>query len=408
MTDLRELLSDIGDRAGRYDVTEQALALGRRRRQRRLAGTTAAVLAVAAAATWGLWPGRPGGGAGPIDPAESAAPSSSASTVALPASCEVARLPLPRGMTNGAATAVDPTGRYVVGSSSVESSATKEHLLLWDGDEVRRLDLRGQQQRFVAVASSGTALAETVLNERETSVWVYRDGTFTRLKGGEADAVGMNDSGVVVGTEIKRGPDGTGSAHPVRWRTPESAMERLPLPPGDWPDGVSVTGIDDDGTIVMNASRGRLDWHPFALRPDGTWQKLSAPPAVDGLPVVAPRAVAIRGGWVIGEARRQPSTPSGETSMVGVVWNLATGETVALRWGLGGPNVNAQGWTAAWLDGLWLQSPTGARLALPAPPEQTPDFPAYVSGLSEGGRVLVGSQQLNYDPDVLPLRWRCS
>jgi hypothetical protein len=330
---------------------------------------------------------------------------------ALPTSCTVARLPLPRGLTLGVAVAVDPTGRYAVGSSSVEWSTTREHLLLWDGDEVRRLELPGQGQRFIAVTSSGTALATTVLNEREQTSWVYRDGKFTRLKGGGVvDLIDMNDSGVVVGTEQADGPVGKSTGGPVRWRSSTSEMERLPLPPGDWPSGVSVAGIDDDGTIIMNAHRGHLlDWQPFALRPDGTWQKLTAPVSMDGMANVQLQASAIRGGWVTGEARLPANAESPQPRLVGILWNLDTGEAVTLPRGGSGSVVNALGWIAAGLDEPQLWSPTGAWLALPAPPEQTSEFPAYVTGLSDDGRVLVGGVQLNDDrPDVLPLRWRCS
>ncbi|MEV4411474.1 hypothetical protein [Catellatospora sp. NPDC049609] len=411
MTDLRQLLSDIGDRAGHYDVTERALTVSRRNRQRRTAvGTTAAALTVVAVAGWSLWPGG-GSGAGPgVNPAASASPSPSAAAApALPASCRVDRLPLPDGLTSGAANAVDPTGRYVIGSAGVDGSAIKEHLLLWDGDEVRRLKLTGQHQRLRAVNSAGTVLAATVLNQREQSVWVYRDGKFTRLQGGEADAVDMNESGVVIGTEIIRGRNGKdGSAHPVRWRTPTSLMERLPLPPGDWPGGVTVSGIDDDGTIIMNASRGREAWHAFALRPDGTWQTLTASVTVDGLTAAAPQAVAIRGGWVTGVARLPQIAPSTQSRLVDVLWNLRTGEVGVLPRGGIAAVVNAHGWTVSWLGGPRLNSATGAQLTLPAAPEQTADFPTYLSGLSDDGRVLIGLQQLNYDPDLVPLRWRCS
>ncbi|GAA1611808.1 hypothetical protein ACFQY4_08115 [Catellatospora bangladeshensis] len=415
MTDLRQLLTDIGERAGSYDVTERALTITRRRRRRRAAvGTTAAALAVAAIATWSLWPGAPGSAPDPaVSP--SAGPS-------LPTSCTLGSLPLPDGATYGVVYQVDPTGRYAVGGTDVDAKKYDRDLLFWDGDAVRRLSLPGRLQYFHDVNSAGTALASAVIDGKE-SAWVYRDGEFTRLDG-EAFASDLNESGVIAGT-ISSGPDGPGG-QPVRWRTPDSPMELLPLPPGDWRHGVLVRGIDDDGTIVMGGyENSAKDQMAYALRPDGSWQELT--PTIDGVTGRNVSVYAIRGGWVVGQVLLPDGTGQRGSGITGVLWNLRTGKAQSL--GRSGPPtvVNAQGWTVHETEpvfgprgqtrtpvptpagSLWLLSPAGDRTAVPAPAGQTP-WHVQVYSVSDDGRVLVGLRQLSepYGKDHVPVRWRCS
>ncbi len=413
MTDLRQLLTDIGDRAGTYDVTERALAVTRRRRRRRTAaGTTAVALAVATIATWGLWPGA---ASRPPEPA------ASPSAPPLPTSCTLGSMPLPKGVTRGTASEVDPTGRYAIGGGILPASGDYQRgLVFWDGNTVRQPELPGRLQYFHDVNSSGTALASAEIDGKD-STWVYRDGAWTRLEGAAFGSF-LNESGVVVG--VIRRSDGDGPFNrPVRWRTPDSPMELLPMPPGVSGFGAMVRGIDDDGAVLMQAGVDGTEERAFVLRPDGSWQQLTT--TVDG--VVGRRAsvYAIRGGWVAGQVLL-PEDGSGGSGLRDVLWNLRTGQARVLE-RADPPVVNAHGWTVAReqprratsvpgtplakpFGTLWLRSPAGEGTALPAPSGLTA-WDVSVSSMSDDGRVLVGYQRPagnRESSDFRPVRWRCS
>ncbi|MBV1855026.1 hypothetical protein [Catellatospora tritici] len=403
MSDLKELLDDIAERAPALDLAERALHLGKRRRRHLRAGAiAAAALAIALVAGVSLWPRDAHQAVEPLAPSASPPPSA---PPGLPASCTVARLPLPSGLHNGSVSAADPTGRYLVGSAS--TGVTKNALLYWEGDSVRRLSLPGQAQGFTDVNSSGVAIAGTLLHEEEDSAWIYRNGRLTRLKGADAQAVAINSSGVVVGIMTTRKVRfGNPTLHPVRWATPDADPEPLPLPPGHWPAGAGVSGLDDDGTILMNVGTLTEDGRSFALRPDGSWQELSLSLTVDGRHGVAAHGGSIRNGWVLGMMYFDGPLAGGPR-MTAVVWNLRTGAVSRLPAGLWGGQINAQGWVARWTGGTAVTSGTDL-LPLPTLSGVSAEFDPVVSSISDDGRVLAGGVQLRVNEPGIPLRWRCS
>src|SRR5688572_9357907 len=133
MSTLKDLLDETAGDAGVYDVTERALAGGRRRRirQRLTAAGSAATPVAGGIVAIGLT----------VDRAAPPAPPKPASSVA-PQACEVSRLPMPAGYgPQAAVSAADPTGRFL--SGHIVLPPVQESLLLWDNGQVRALPRHG-------------------------------------------------------------------------------------------------------------------------------------------------------------------------------------------------------------------------------------------------------------------------
>lgn len=414
MSDLNELLADIGDRARVYDVTERALTLGRRRRNtRRLAGAggLAAVVALSILGVTFL----PAVQSSPLPPAapSSPAPALSPTTPAVNlAACVPQRLPVPKGYPpKSVLTGGDPTGRFLVGRAYPGDS--RDRLLIWEDGKVKVIRHQGEDPDFRDISSTGIAVGSSYVDGDVQVPWIYQDGSLRRLKGQHAGATAVNDSGVAVGAMDK---GGSSDAWPVIWRTPTAEPARLEVPAGMTG---KATGIDADGTISgwvrplsPSAERGQdpvvpvIPSRAVVWQPDGTMRELKVPDSIDGNPVVAATAEDVRDGRVGGTLTA--GTSRTDVREYVVQWNLATGEA---RWHVVASRakvVNAVGLAVSW-DRHPLLFLEQASVPLPdvagAPDNHaaSPD----VRLISADGRTVAGYQPVDGTGPVAVI-WRCT
>lgn len=402
MSDLRELLTDIGDRARVYDVTERALVLGRRRRHlRRFAGTGGAAVVVVAAVLAAMnLPVRPA----PVpltptpDPSPSVSPSPVAPGPAPVTECVAQRLPMPKGYpAKSVVTAGDPTGRFLAGRAYPYDG--RDRLLIWDNGQVKVVRHQGSDPDFVDISPSGVAVANSFIGDNQVT-WIYRDGRLSRLKGNNAWSMAVNDSGAVVGYYRNKA---------AVWRTPSSAPEQL-----RFPAGLSGVGNDigSDGTVVGHSVvPGVGKNRAVAWAPDGTMRYLPVPADIGGAPVSMSQARSISGDWAAGYVVAGDLRSGGKAYLVR--WNLATGESHVSRTEFpAGDMITASG------VGLSPGDVTGpeGRVVFEGGSALLPDVAgaldepgsANYRSISDDGRTIGGYQQIEGDGVlVVAVVWRC-
>jgi hypothetical protein len=374
----------------RVDVA-RAIAEGRRRRVRWWASGTAIVALTATAA---------GGGTLAISALDRSRPQPAPRIVASPAptvtaseraagptDCTVIRLPTD-GAPKALVTGGDPTGRYLVGM--VYSS--DRPVIVWkDGKIAARVTMPGASNRNLHdLNTSGVGVATSYdANDTQRS-YVYRNGRFTPLKGGQSDAVSINDAGVIAGT--------VGNGHPVIWSSPSATPVRLKLPSGATIGGVD--GIDEDGTVLGEVGRPTTEMTGYLWLPGGTGRRMPLP-TVDGKPANYFWAESISNGWVAGRA--VVDTPSGERRFTWYRYRVATNQYEQLPMEAGMPaRVAANGWVAGVGATVTIFSDAGV---LPLPSYQT-DQDYTITSYSADGLVIGGSSAA---PGLVnrPLMWRC-
>ncbi|GAA2382756.1 hypothetical protein Cme02nite_54060 [Catellatospora methionotrophica] len=397
MSDLNELLADIGDRARTYDVTERALAGGKRRRTRRhatLAGATGALAVAALLAAVSVPFGRPA-----PEPAVVVSPS--------PTACTVAELPTPDGVRPGSFTGLagDPTGRILAARGE---AATGAIVAIWiDGRPSTVFAVPDTVDFVAAVSSTGTL----VLSGRQVKdtpgevqytgmAWVYEGGTLTRLKGQDVLGAGINAAGAVVGLL---------GWSPVVWQDAAAEPVRLPVP-GGLRTGHPMA-IADDGSVVapiFQDGSARLHLWP----PGGSPRPLVLPAAVDGVPVFDSAVDTIADGWISGTFL----TRAGGTSYrYAARWKPDTG-TIEWSAGPGRATVtNPQGWAVHQATGGLVLAREDVTVDVPGLPgypltaqPYAGDWPR-VTVLSPDGRTLAGLQftLAGGTPTRHVLSWTC-
>jgi hypothetical protein len=408
MTGLKVFLDRVAEDAKLYDVTERALAAGKRRRRiRRLAvpsgaaAVTGAVVAAVALAGGGAQLAAPQSPANP-SPTLTVASSSAAVDDGFPTRCVAERLPTPKGHgPKSVVTGGDPTGRYVLGRSY--PGGGRDRLLIWEDGKVRHVvPIEGADPHLYDINTGGVAVGISFVGPygKETEVaWVVTDGKAQRLKGQNAAAVGINEAGVIVGTVDDQ---------PVVWRTADSAPEILPGPPGKWIG--SAGGIDEDGTIVGTfGGIGVPQSLAYAWSPDGTARELAPVAADTGLKPSGASAGSIRDGVVLGGSHFEDARSS---TTVTTLWNLRTGEVTTRPDVFHADEANARGWTIGQSRaGPVLSSGTRSVVLPPAEGTRTggPTEVFEVISLSDDGRTIAGYQDAAEGKlVVVAVRWRCS
>ncbi|WP_433369859.1 hypothetical protein ACQPZX_44380 [Actinoplanes sp. CA-142083] len=189
----------------------------------------------------------------------------------VPAACTVSRLDL-GGHRSGEMMAGDHTGHWHVGTSDPGPDKANGVLVWHDGklvDEIAAPSKTAREFALVDVNASGVAVGAA--NSARDPAYAYADGKLVSLKGGNgAEAVGINDDGVIAGT-IKVG----NRAVAVRWRSIDAEPEILPAPAGQ--DSMRIWGISQDGTIV-----GELGYGGYLWFPDGSGRPITPPAGSSG------------------------------------------------------------------------------------------------------------------------------
>ncbi len=380
MSELAYLFGELADEAKVYEVTEAALRGARRRRRARLlappAVATAMVVAVVVA-----WAARPVAQGPPHEPAVSAGPAGQG----FPQSCVVQVLPVPPGLGGVLVSAMDPSGRVVMGWPDPSGDAGPA--LIWVDGVPRVVTPPGRQAAFADMNSSGVGVGSSLIGEGDGSrqaAWVYRDGQFTLLRGEDSSANAVNDRGEIVG-EV--------GGLPVVWRGFDAEPQLLAMPGQGRGNALD---IDADGTVIGEtfATRPR---HAYVWPPGG-----SARTGADG-----DFYFTVRDGWVAGATGTE--VPFGGRA---ARWNLRTGQRETLAGELSGMSarVSAQGWVAGVTgvpEGKRAQLVSVDRVVALPPPAQAPQGELAIRAISADGHTVAGSVIGSASGEAMPLVWRC-
>lgn len=378
MSGLTQLFGELADEAKVYEVTEGALRGARRRRRARLLVAPAVAVVVVTAAV-AAWAARPSAQGPPLQHAVVLTPTTAAGQ-AFPRECTARELPVPAGFQKVFVTAMDPTGRVVVGWPDADRKTSSA--ILWVDDVPSVLTPPGEQSAFADINSALIGVGNSVIGEGAQSrpaAWLYRAGAFTLLRGRHTSVTAINEQGQIVGTVGTR---------PAWWPSPDAEPQLLPVTE----DGFGTAlDIDTDGTIIgemMQRPPTMYVWPPGGAArtlPEGSYH------------------FSISNGWTAGVI--DTSVPFGGRA---VRWNLRTGQHETLAGELTGlhTTVNALGWVAGTtLDkkAQLVSADSKVELPLPAPGEPS------VAAISDDGRKLAGTA--NAWPTsgrTVPLVWRCS
>lgn len=330
----------------------------------------------------------------PASPSPDPIPTPSPTPIALtklPGSCAVQGLVLPKGLGSTAAfvTGGDPTGRYLLGSIS------NDKVFIWDnGIPGNPIELADIDSDLTDINSAGVAVGFGY-EPSGMVAYVLHNGTLTPLAGANAEAHGINESGVIVGSVDGR---------PVRWASPQAEPELLPIPSGMKDRGVAA-GITDDGMIVgtLESPAGQVP-----IRWDTTGPKeLPLPEHLKGgFGLVT--VTDVRGGWAVGQVQPGQVLP---VKMIGVRWNLANSaveefpDTEILS------TVNHSGWTGSQSGRAAIFASPREVLRLPTniPGESTGLRLPTVKAISDDGTSLAGEVTVMSAGSIeqRPVRWSC-
>lgn len=326
---------------------------------------------------------------------------------AVPASCTADLLPM-GGNKAVMVTAGDPAGRWQAGITDPNSYWPKDRkLLVWhDGKLVTEADTpaagKGVQLSDFNTAGLGVGRFDTL----HDIPYLYRNGKLTRLKGGAANAIAINDAGQIAG---EAGP--FDKEKPARWPSPDAEPELLPMPAGKAKSG-RVMDIAPDGTVV-----GRVGFDAYLWPPDGTVRKLPLPPAPQPGPTDAMRPgersgssidpIGFSFGWLYAEISFR-ELRNAELYR----YDLGSGTWQRLGPAHGEAQLATAGSVSAWAQDeprVWV----GPRqLELPQYlPSLKADLDVFlVKAVSDDAHVIAGTA-LSGPADLTlpyqPIRWRC-
>jgi hypothetical protein len=186
----------------------------------------------------------------------------------VPTTCTVDRLPLGDSPA-GELSAGDPSGRWHAGFTwplpgIPPDRATDRKLLVWhDGKLVTGIKNDGRGVTLTDLNSAGAGVG--YLDTGRDVPYLYRDKKLTPLKGGQGQAIAINDAGTIAGV---LGPDNR--HRPARWASPGAEPTLLAVP-GPM-EGVKIMDIAPDGTVLGLVGSAAYRWLP-----DGTAEQLRPP-----------------------------------------------------------------------------------------------------------------------------------
>lgn len=297
-------------------------------------------------------------------------------------SCTMGTLPVPADTYRSEAVAIDPSGRYIVGSAIVRQATDSFPVLLWDRKQLVQVDTPLPGSVPVDVNRRGVVIGNG--NDGELlRPWRYHDGVTTLLPlTGKADQVsveGINSRGDIVG--VGRTP--AGEAYALLWPAARPGTVHVLDTPANLLD---VVGITDDGTVV-GISGSYFDPTSWLRTRAGAVRTLVGP---DNAPNVS--VTAIGGHWAVGQIFQAGS-------LVGLRWDLRTGRVIALdpRLDSAPTDVSARGVVLA---GTTLQrGSTVVTLSSPSP-----DEPVGGHAIADNGTV-VGFHNNRLPGGVRGVRW---
>jgi hypothetical protein len=298
-------------------------------------------------------------------------------------------------------TAMDPTGRYIVGDTYGGFNASPASVL-WDNGVARIIPTTSEHATAHAVNADGVVVGEGVRGpETPWFGWVYRDGEVTEFPAPDGyreviDVTAVNPAGDILGTVV----DTKYKSFVVIW--PAGALDRPRVLAS--PDGraVSATAFAADGSVLgwMNGELGVYRWAP-----DGRVTALALPAGASGA-----RVTAVGGNWAAGVAL-DGDPPSDDDTPTSVRWNVRTGAVAPLALPA---DVSAQpvfGISAVSPGGDLVYSGNGVGVVvrgdrsarLPAPAGGEADAVA----IADSGRLVAGSVRANREAQPRPVTWAC-
>ncbi|MFI5891073.1 hypothetical protein ACIA5D_13270 [Actinoplanes sp. NPDC051513] len=310
------------------------------------------------------------------------------------AACAMSVLATPKGMTRASVTAVDPTGRYIIGHDIVGQNF---HPILWTDGKPQALPMRGESVELSAVNANGVVVG-LVSEGASEYAFRYQNGKYTRLRTPSGNwhiypVPAINTAGDVVINAEPSGNSGGKDSFALLWNAGSTTAKRLPLP-----DGANVMAILDDGTLVGALYKNGEAIAGYAWDQQGHGRKLTTPSGQTAA------AYAGRGDWATGGFWPRQSVAR---------WNLRTGEMKEFETpaaadvpsgldGIGpGERVNAAGWVVA--SGFVLRDDGPAELTVPTGQKAQP------IAVSDYGLVVGGTQiaQSLDNGNLGPRTWKC-
>lgn len=242
--------------------------------------------------------------------------------------CAISTLPYPTDTYRAEADAIDPSGRFVVGSAlRVLDTGNQYVLLFWDGQQLTETEMPGSNGVSpVDVNESGIVIGNGWAENGMGRPWTYRDGQFEQLpvlSSTYTVVTAINSAGDIVGYGTDIVP---GEYSALRWPAARpGTVEVLDAPLNAQPVGVTA-----NGTIVGYA--GTIgDWTGWVRRPNGKVKPLAVPGG--GSTTVS----AAAGRWAVGDVWLDGSTPAK------VRWDLRNGSYTFLDQEVWPDDVNAKG-----------------------------------------------------------------
>jgi hypothetical protein len=383
----------------------------RRRRTRTVVGSAAlalgvlaAVPAVAVAVRGGETEPTTAGG-----PVASDTATPPPATPPPPSACEAKPLRPPAGLAAKGVkdpesvhvTAMDPTGRYVVGDTYGGFNASPASVL-WDNGVGRIIPTTSEHATASAVNAQGVVVGEGVRGlDTPWFGWVYRDGKVTELTAPRGyrevvDVVAINPAGDILGTVT----DMRYQSAVVVW--PAGALDRPRVLTSPGGRAVSATGFAADGSIVgwANGQLGAYRWAP-----DGKPTALELPAGASGA-----RTTAVAGDRAVGVAL-EGDPPSDDNTPTGVGWDLRTGAATPMALPDGIPvasylNINAvsPGGDMVYSVrgvGVLVRDRRAVRLTGPGGGLSDP------VAIDDTGKIVAGSVRTAENAGPRPVTWTC-
>jgi len=310
--------------------------------------------------------------------------------------CAIRTLPVPAGLKDVGVTAIDPTGRYIVGNGSVGQNFRP---VLWTDGKARALPVIAKSVQLTGVNSAGVVVGLAEDGPQTEYAFRYQNGVYTQLKPPAGDwhiypEPSINAAGDIVINVEPDGNTGGKDSFAIIWKNGATTATKLPLPAG-----ANLNDITDDGTLIGSIYRNGAAQAGYAWTQPGKGRKLTVPPGQEAA------AYAGRGDWATGGV-----WPDEKPAL----WNTRTGKVVVLDTpkgavtapalkGLGpGEAVNAQGWVVA--GGYVVRD--GDPVVLAAPEGQQ----AMATAIADNGLVAGALDGKNADGSyrtIGPRTWQC-